>query len=189
MTRVKGFCHRSKHFTDTGSLCSGQAYGPDHLLRGKLEQLTDGCGSSEDSCGRCNVPAGIVVCRINSVSDARFRFESHDEGVEKLSPSCAVCACIREQCRRDRRGWMDVIHRRRVVVFIHMAADAVDHRGEKRIEPLPTRKQVCRGLTGKRRKCAYCCVHCRLPAAADRASNEIQQSTLRFVYNIAGNLF
>ena len=189
MTGVKRLCHRAKHFSNSRCLRCCQSHGPDHLLSGKVEELSDrGCGSKHSSgCG--DVPAGLVVRRVYRISDPRLCFESHDVGVEEVFSGGAIGARISQQSRCDWRRRVDVVLRHRIVVFEHVSADAVDNGREKRIEALAPRQQLRRSLAGERSQGPYGRFDGRLAAAAHGASNEIEQRALGFVYNIAGNLF
>ena len=84
---------------------------------------------------------------------------------------------------------MDVIHGRRVVVFEHVPADAIDHGRIKRIEPFGTSEQQGAALAGERVQRPNGCFDRRFTAPADGAADKIEKRSLGFVYNIGGNLF
>ena len=69
---------------------------------------------------------------------------------------------------------MDVVHRRRVVVFENVAADAVDDGRIERIESLRPRKKARRGLSGERLQGADRLIDCRFAAASDCTTDEVQ---------------
>ena len=147
-------------------------------------------GSSPKHASRCrNVPARLVVSRIDRISDTRLGFESHDERMQELAPRNSIRAGICKERGRDRRSRMDVVHRRRVVIFENVPADSVDQRGVKRIEAFRPRKQACRRAARIGQQSFDRGLHGRLPAAPYGAAYEIEKSALRFTSDVAGNAF
>ena len=84
---------------------------------------------------------------------------------------------------------MDVVHRRRIIVFVNVAADAIDHGGEKRIEALrPRQKTRCR-FARERLQRLDGSIDCRLTASTNSTPDEIQKRAFGFMNHIRRKIF
>ena len=143
---MERLAHRPEHLAQSGGLRRGQPDRPHHVLLRQTEQLADRGRRAEHAGRPGDVPAGIVVRRIDRVAHARFGFEAENERQQEVAAGHVIRAGVCEQRRGHRRGRMDVVLRRGVVVVVHVRADAVHQRGVQRVEAL--RRGRARGQSG-----------------------------------------
>ena len=182
---MKRLAHRPEHLAHAGRLRAGQAERPDHLLLGEPHQLADGRGRAEDAGGAGDVPAEVVVRRVDAVGDARRRLEAVDERLHEVAAAHRVDAGVGEERRGDRRRRVAVVLRRRVVVVVDVRADAVHQRRVQRVEPLVAAEHVGRGCARERPERADGGVHRLVARAAHRAAHEVDQRAARFAQHLA----
>jgi hypothetical protein len=91
---MKRLRHGAEHLTQAGRLRRCQPQRPDHALNGKAEQLADRRRGAEHSGGSGDVPASVVVRRIDRVPDARLSLETQDKRFHKFAAPHGVCAGV-----------------------------------------------------------------------------------------------
>ena len=127
----------------------------------------------------------VVVRRIDRVADSRFDLEAQDERVHEVAARHRVRAGVREQRGADRHARMDVVLRQRVVVLVHVRADAVQERGVQRVEALRAAEHARVALARERGERCDRDVERGLDAAAERAAEIVDDRALRFVLHVA----
>jgi len=80
---------------------------------------------------------------------------------------------------------MNVVLRQRVVVLVHVRADAVQQRRVQRVEALGAAEHAGVSLSRERREGRDRNVQRRLDAAAERASQVVHERTRRLVLHVA----
>ena len=68
--RVKRLRHRPEHFPQAGRLRRSEADRPDHFLHRQVEQPADRGRRAKHARGAGDVPAGVVVRRVDRVGHA-----------------------------------------------------------------------------------------------------------------------
>jgi hypothetical protein len=77
---MEGLAHGAEHLAQAGGLGGRRAERLGHLLRVEAERLAGG-GGAEDAGRSGDVPAAIVMLRIDRVADAALDLDAEDEGV------------------------------------------------------------------------------------------------------------
>ena len=104
---VEALGHRAEHLTKPNRLGRREPEGPDHLLFRKTEYFARGCGRAERPHGAGNVPADVVMLRIDSVGDSAFHFHADNERMQKIGARARAILGERQKGRRDGRGGMN----------------------------------------------------------------------------------
>ena len=160
---------------------------PNHLPRGEPQQLADCRRCAEHARRRRDVPTGLVVRRIHGIADSRFHLEPEDESVHEVAAGDRVRARVRKQCRGYRDARMNVVLRQRVVVLVHVRADAVQERRVERIELLAPADHDGGSLARERRKRRDRDVDSGLDAAAERTAQVVQDCAFRLAPHVVRN--
>ena len=83
--RMEALGHGAEHLAQSDRLRGGQAQRPDHLLFGEIQQLADRRRRAERTHGPGDVPADVVMRRIDGVADAAFHFRAEDQRVQEIA--------------------------------------------------------------------------------------------------------
>ena len=181
---MKGLAHGAEHLAQTCSLGRGEPERPHHVPARQVEELADRGRRSEHARSAGDVPARFVVRGVHRVSHAGFGLEPEDEREQEVTACHGLGAGIREQRRGHRRGRVDVILGRGVVVIVYVRADAVEQRGVQRVQPLRAAQHVGNLRAGERGHGPERDFHRGLARAAYRAADVVEQRAMRLVPHV-----
>ena len=176
-----GLHHRAEHLAQARGLRRRDAQRPDHLLLGEAEQPARRRGGAEHARRAGDVPADVVVRRIDGVADAALGLHAQDEGVQEIRAADRRAFREREDGGRDRAARVDDGLQMRVVEVEGVRGDAVHQRREHDVEPVaaPEHGRLARpGELVERRERA---LHRLVARAADRAAHPVQERARRLV--------
>jgi hypothetical protein len=146
------------------------------------------CDTAEHTGSAGDVPARIIVRRGRRPADPAFGFHTEDERQDKVASADRPVFGERKDRRRHRRRGMDRGLGMRIVEVEDMRTDAVHQRGIEDVHAFGSSEQSCLTGTGE---WSQCCDHIAdriVMAAADRASDPIEQRSLGFVSDGLGNI-
>ena len=98
------------------------------MLLAEIQKLADGNSRAKHAGRSGNVPADIVMVRIDGIADSAFGFHAQHEGVEEILSRHGLHYRQRDDCRSDRPCRMDNGFQVRVVAINDVAGYAVDRR-------------------------------------------------------------
>ncbi len=187
-TGVECLAHRPEHLAQAGGLSRRQADRPHHLLDRQTEEAPNRRRRAKHAGRSGDVPSHVVVRRVDGIRHARFGLEAQDEGQHEVAAAHRIGARVRHQRRCHGRGGMAVVFRRRVVVVVHVRADAVHERRVQRIEPVGSPKNAGgrRARIGPKRPNGD--VHGGMEAPPDGAPDVVHDRPSRLMTHIVGNV-
>ncbi|MCX6627523.1 MAG: hypothetical protein NTW28_07840 [Candidatus Solibacter sp.] len=94
--------HSAEHLAEAHRLRRRQAQSPNHLLLREVEQFANGRRRTEWSYRSGDVPAHVVVGRIDGVADAALHFRAKHQGVEEIGSGNSA---ILGKCENRRSDW------------------------------------------------------------------------------------
>ncbi len=109
---------------------------PGHLLRVEAKNLSYRSGGAKDTSGAGDMPADVIVRRIDGVPDPAFGLYAKNESVQKSRSRLSAESRQRHQCGRHRAGRVDNRFQVRIVEIEYVAGDAIQHGGVQGIELL-----------------------------------------------------
>ena len=182
--RIEALVHRAEGFAQAHRLRCGQPERPRHLLLVQPHQLADGRGRAEHAGGAGDVPADIVMVRIDRVADPALGLDAEHQRVEEILARDRLHLRQREDRRGDRTGGMDDRLQMGVVIVEDVARHAVDEGGVHDVEPLAPAEQ--RGLLrpGERPERRDRDIDRLVMRAADGDADPVQQRAHAFLAHI-----
>ena len=107
---MKALGHRAEHLAQADRLRRGKAERPDHLLLGQAEQPAARRRRAEHAGRAGDVPAAIVVRRVDGVADAALDFDAEHQRMQEVASRHRPRFGEREdrRTRPGRPGWMTV---------------------------------------------------------------------------------
>ena len=132
--RMERLGHRAELFAQAGRLRRGDAERHLRLCRCQLQQARAGSGSAEHAGRTGDVPAAIVMVRINRIADAARHFNADHHRIDQVTTGNVQVLAQREHGRRDRTGWMNDGFQMRVVEVEGMRTDAVQQGGVRNVD-------------------------------------------------------
>ena len=118
--RVEALRHRAEHLAQSDGLRRRQSEGPAHLLFGQPEQPAARGGRAEDAGRAGDVPAPVVVRRVDRVADAALHFGAEHERMQEVAARDRLSLRQRQNGRRDRARRVDDRLQVRIVEIQHV---------------------------------------------------------------------
>ncbi len=131
---VERLAHRAEHLAQARRLCRSDPERPDELLFGQAKQPARRGRCPEHPGGSGDVPADVIVRRIDRVADSALDLGSQDESVNERFPGDRPVLGEREQRRCNRAGRVNDGLEMRIVEVERVRCHAVEQRRVEDVE-------------------------------------------------------
>ncbi len=182
-TGMKGLGHRPELLAQADRLRGRDAERHRGALRIEREQARAARGGAEHAGRTGDVPAAVVVVRVDSVADAAGHVDAEHQRVDDIAAARAAVLGQRKHRRGHRSGGMDDGLEVRVVEIERVRGDAVDERRARHVDALGAseHRRLRGGLEhrdgGQRRLGRF------VRRGADRAADPVVERTVRFAFD------
>ncbi len=177
---MQRLAHRPEHLAQARRLRRGDPECPDELLFGQTQQPAHRGRRAEHPGGSGDVPAHVVVRRIDRVADPALDLGPQDEGVKERVPGNRRVLGEREQRRGDRAGRVNDRSQMCVVEVERVRRHAVEQRGVEDVEAfVPTEHgRLRRSREGRERSDGA--LYGVMVRGPDRATEPVEDRPLGF---------